>query len=216
MAKSLHLCFVSSDNAPLIEGVKAVLINSDDAGAVRASRALTFSAAGTAADTITIGSRVYTLRAVPTVADDVDIGADAAGSAANLAAAINAGAGAGTAYGTGTTAHPDVTAAAVGAVVTVTARAFGPSGNSIAIAENGTSASWASAATLLAGGTVAAVQAEAVAAINRAKDVSIFPAGYFDTVIPVSTLTDANNPLFADEAAAVFDTFEGVSFVSAP
>lgn len=119
---------------------------------VPASKAGTFSGTGTAADTITIGSTVYELVAAPADPFDVDIGADAAGTAANLAAAINAGAGAGTAYGTGTTAHPTVTASVAGAVVTVTAKTPGAGGNSIALAESGDGFSWAGAASTLTGG----------------------------------------------------------------
>lgn len=117
-----------------------------------AAMAGTFSGTGTANDTVTIGATVYTLVAAPSVAFDVDIGATADETAANLAAAINAGAGAGTAYGTGTTAHPDVTAVAVGPVVTVTAKVAGVGGNAIALAESGTGFSWAGAAAFLAGG----------------------------------------------------------------
>ena len=56
-------------------------------------------------DTITIGARVYKFVLAPADADDVDIGADAAGSLDNLKSAINATGVAGTTYGTGTTAH---------------------------------------------------------------------------------------------------------------
>ncbi len=120
---------------------------------VAASKAGTFSAAGTAADTITIGTTVYTLRAAPTtVANEVKIGADAATTAANLVAAINKAAGAGTLYGSLTVAHPSVTAAAVGAVVTVTAKVGGTGGNSIALAEASTGFSWAGGAVALSGG----------------------------------------------------------------
>lgn len=52
----------------------------------------------TANDTVTINGLTFKFVASPTAAWDVDIGSDAAGSAANLAAAINGGAGDGTAY----------------------------------------------------------------------------------------------------------------------
>lgn len=52
----------------------------------------------TANDTVSIAGVTFTFVASPSVAGHVDIGADADGSRANLAAAINAGAGAGTAY----------------------------------------------------------------------------------------------------------------------
>lgn len=117
-----------------------------------AAGALTFSGVGTAADTITIGSKTYTLRAAPTtVANEVKIGATATETAANLIAAINGGAGAGIAYGSLTTAHPDVVASAGSAgVVNVVAKVGGTAGNSIATTETGTSTSFG-AATLTGG-----------------------------------------------------------------
>lgn len=120
---------------------------------VAASKAGTFSAPGTAADTITIGGVVYTLRAsVTTIANEVAIGASAADTATALAAAINAGAGAGVLYGSLTVANPVVTAEVEGAVVTVTAKTPGAGGNAITISESGTGFSWAGGATTLSGG----------------------------------------------------------------
>lgn len=49
-------------------------------------------------DTITIHGVAFTFKASPSAAGDIDIGSDAAGSQANLVAAINGGAGAGTDY----------------------------------------------------------------------------------------------------------------------
>lgn len=118
---------------------------------VAATGTLTFSGAGTEGDTISIGGFDYTLRAVPVAPFDVDIGATAALTAANLVAAITAGADAGTAYGTGTLAHPDVTASAATAVITVTALVTGTGGNAITTTEDGTGASWGAAT--LSGGT---------------------------------------------------------------
>ncbi len=118
---------------------------------VKATGALTFSGVGTAGDTITIGSTVYTLRAAPVSPYDVDIGATATDTAANLVAAINAAAGAGSTYGTGTVAHPDVTATNTAGVVNVTAREGGTPSNSIATLESGSMSSWGGAT--LSGGT---------------------------------------------------------------
>lgn len=119
---------------------------------VAATGTLTLTGNVTADDTVTIGSTVYTFKATPSAAFEVDVGATASDSLDNLIAAINAGAGAGTAYGTGTTAHPTVTAAAgSGDTMVVTAITAGTGGNSIAttetIASNG---SWGAAT--LAGG----------------------------------------------------------------
>lgn len=64
-------------------------------------------------DTVTIGSTIYEFKTAltsPAVPYEVKVGADENASFANLVAAINGASGAGTAYGTGTVAHPDVTA----------------------------------------------------------------------------------------------------------
>jgi hypothetical protein len=102
-------------------------------------------------NTVTIGSTVYTFKTVITVAYDVLVGGTDSISLDNLIAAITAGAGAGTLYGTGTVAHPTVTAAAgAGDTMIATALAAGTAGNSIATTETLTAGSW-SAATLLGG-----------------------------------------------------------------
>ena len=125
---------------------------------VEATGALTFSGVGTVDDTVTIGSTVYTLKAAPTtVAGQIKIGATAAETAANLAAAINGDdAGAGSQYGSLTTAHPDVYATVVGAVLTLTARVGGTAANSIATTETGTGTSFGAAT--LTGGTATPTQ----------------------------------------------------------
>ncbi len=157
------------------------------ASTVEASGTLTFSGVGTVADTITIGSVTYTLRAAPTtVANEVKIGATATETAANLVAAINGAAGSGTTYGSLTTAHPDVTASAAAAVVTVTAKNGGTAGNSIATTETGTGTSFGAAA--LAGGTVTpatrAIGILVVAVTSTAsgahKGVPVYRAGCFN------------------------------------
>lgn len=75
-------------------------------------------------DTILIGLagfvRTYTFKAALTgAANEVKIGAATSDTAANLAAAINAGAGSGATYGTGTTANAFVSAAAAASVVSL-------------------------------------------------------------------------------------------------
>jgi hypothetical protein len=113
----------------------------------KATGTLTFSGVGTADDTITIGSKTYTLKAAPTtVANEVLIGASATATAANLIAAINGAAGAGTAYGSLTTAHPDVIASAGAAgVVEIQAKVAGQAGDAIATTETGSNTSFGSA-----------------------------------------------------------------------
>lgn len=85
-------------------------------------------------------------------ANDVLIGASAEDSIDNLVAAINAAAGEGTTYGTGTVAHPLVSAAKTAAdKMTITAKVKGIAANAIATTKSGTNLAWAGAT--MAGGT---------------------------------------------------------------
>lgn len=108
--------------------------------AVSATGSLTFGDVGSNNDTVDIGAETYTLKTVlstgPTVSFEVLIGATAAETAANLAAAVNAGAGIGTKYSTGTTANADATATVTGSVVNLTATAVGAAGNSVGTTES--------------------------------------------------------------------------------
>ncbi|TIP38615.1 MAG: hypothetical protein E5X77_31675 [Mesorhizobium sp.] len=139
-----------------------------------ASGRLVFSGAGTADDTITIGTTVYTLKAAPTtVAGQVKIGATAAETASNLIAAINGGAGAGTAYGSQTVPHPDVAAQSDAAgIVGIVAKQAGSAGNAIATTETGSATAFANV-TLV--GTTAPVLDT-----NVAQRVAIYRAGNFN------------------------------------
>jgi len=65
---------------------------------VRHYQLLTLSGNISADDTVTVAGVVFTFKASPAVAGEVDVGTDQATSVNNLAAAINGGAGAGTAY----------------------------------------------------------------------------------------------------------------------
>lgn len=145
-------------------GKLAMATEGGDVGGVRATGALTFTAAGTAAETVTIGSRTYTLVSALTAADQVLIGASAAATALNLLAAINGGAGAGTTYGTGTVPHQDVSARTnASGVVGLVAHDAGVAGNSIATTETSLSASFG-AATLTGGLDTGGVRARFVLA----------------------------------------------------
>jgi hypothetical protein len=104
------------------------------------SAIITFGGAGSADETVVIGDRTYTLKASPSSANEVDIGADASGTAANLGAAINAGSGAGTDYGTGTAAHADVLAIVSGATVKVIMH--DPTASGLSVSETSAVASW--------------------------------------------------------------------------
>lgn len=114
-----------------------------------ASGVLTFTGQPTAAQTVTIGARVYTFRATVPSANDVLIGANAQESLENLVAAINGAAGAGVKYGTGTVTNELVSAELTASDdVTVTTRELGVS--TAATTTTVTGATWG-AATLTGG-----------------------------------------------------------------
>ena len=131
-------------------------------------------------DTITVGntdSRTYKfVTALSGAADEVLIGSTTSDTLLNLAAAVNHGAGEGLVYGTGTTAHQEVSAVADVATVTFTALASGVSGNSIAVsilAAAQDTFGWSHAGTFSGGsataGLATAAQAKAsLASINTA------------------------------------------------
>lgn len=87
------------------------------------------------------------------VVDEILIGVSAEACIDNLVAALTGAAGEGTTYSTGTVAHTslDCTKSAAD-TFTATAKDIGFAGNSIAIAETLTNATWASGATALSGG----------------------------------------------------------------
>jgi hypothetical protein len=123
--------------------------------AVAATQSGTFTGAPANNQTVTIGSTVYTYKTVLTgAAFEIFIGANVTENAANLAAAINAGAGAGSLYGTGTTAHPDVTATSSSGTITITAASSGTAGNAIATTETLNNFTWVAAATAGGGYTL--------------------------------------------------------------
>lgn len=124
-----------------------VTANGAAIGTVAASGVLTSSANYSDAETVTIGTRVYTFQSSLTAGDGhVHIGASEAASIANLHHAINKSGGTpGTDYNV-TAADPLVTAVDNGShTVTVTARQLGTAGNSITSTETSATASWGSA-----------------------------------------------------------------------
>lgn len=142
-----------------VRGLENVIVSDGPAG-TQASGTITFAGNPTAADTVTLGTTTYTLVSALTGANDVLIGATAADTAANLAAAINAGPGVGTVYGAGTVMNPDASATVATATVTAKARTAGTAGNSIALTKAGTNIN-VSGATLTGGtGTGATVYVE--------------------------------------------------------
>lgn len=95
--------------------------------AAKASGTITFSGTGAANDTVLVNGVTFTAVASGATGNQWNVGADAAGSATNLAAAINASATA--------LVVNNVTAAAANGVVTVTAVDPGTMGNCVTIAE---------------------------------------------------------------------------------
>jgi hypothetical protein len=105
-------------------------------------------------DTVTIGSRTYTLRTaltVPAVADEVLLGATSAETVAHLAAAINGDDGTGVITPTTTDRHADVVAEAVGSDLVLLAAETGIGGNAIGTSDTLTDGSWTG--STLAGAT---------------------------------------------------------------
>lgn len=115
-----------------------------------ASGALSFNGNVVDAETVTIGATVYRYVTVLAQAYDVLIGGTASQTILNHIAAVNGAAGEGTVYGTGTVAHPSVTASSVPGKMNVTAKVAGPAGNAIATTSTSVTATWG-AATLQGG-----------------------------------------------------------------
>lgn len=122
-------------------------------GAAYATGTLTFSAAPTAADTVTVNGHVITAVAntvVPISASQYRIGTDATSAAINFVALISANV---DLYG--------VTASNAAGVVTLTSKLPGTAGNAIATVESGTNTAFG-AATLAGGTDVTAALPESV------------------------------------------------------
>lgn len=118
----------------------------------KASQVLTSTGVNvTVADTRIIDGKTYTFVTTPSTEGDVKRGADANESLGNLAAAINHAGVPGTDY-VCAAAHATVTAGTVTLdhKLTITARAVGTAGNSIAVAGTAVTLSWGSG-TLLGG-----------------------------------------------------------------
>ena len=126
---------------------------------VLATQTGTFTGLPSNTQTVTIGATVYRFVNTLAAAFDVKIGASATECATNLAAAINDTSGEGTLYGTGTTAHPSVTATSSGGTVTISAITTGGGGNGISLSETLANFAWTANATA-GGGFVALTRAD--------------------------------------------------------
>lgn len=135
-------------------GASTTLYVREAAGAaVAATGILTLTGNAVAGETVTIGGVTYTFVTgdAGAVLYAVKVGTTASNTLDHLWHAITAGTGAGTEYGTGTPAHPTVTAAAgAGDTIDVTALVAGLAGNSIGTTSAMTAGSWGASA--LSGG----------------------------------------------------------------
>lgn len=162
---------------------------------VQATGTLTSTGNFTDGDTVTIGSKVYTMQDTLTNVDgNVKIGASATASLLNLARAINDSGGTpGTDYAAAMTAHPSVTATSDATTVVVTAILSGTAGNSIATTEVSTAVSWGGAT--LSGGSdgLGMLRSEFNAAVVRLRNnLATCVRGYnvLATALGVATIAD--------------------------
>lgn len=163
------------------------LVNSAGEG-LSATGTLTTTGNFTANDEVTIGANTYTFVASPSSAYDVDLGATAAISLSNLAAAINGTGTPGTEYAAGTVVHPTVTAVATATTLEITAITGGTGGNSIVLTEDTDGGgTWSvSGSGTLAGGTAGNVDALVVMGLDATR------AAYFDDIKEVRTYVTTN------------------------
>jgi len=105
-------------------------------------------------DTLIVGAVTYTLKASPSAANEVDVGADEATTLANLAAAINGTGTSGTTYGADTVQPAGMYASANGAhTITITSRIPGNVGNSLILTEGTDSETAYSITRAMSGGS---------------------------------------------------------------
>jgi hypothetical protein len=139
--------FRSTDsNAPIVTAQQGSLTQLLDAclvagyGATRATGTITQSGQPANNDTITVGGTTYTFKtALTPAANEVFIGATAAATLANLAAAIGGFGVVNTNYGTGTVPHQTIQVTAnSGTVLTLTAYVGGTGGNALVLTESAT------------------------------------------------------------------------------
>jgi hypothetical protein len=126
---------VDVDGNPVVNGTHfaakesgaITMLNVNLTDGVKAAGNIHFASQPNAADTTTIGSKVYTWRVTPTLANEVRIGSTIAQSAANLANKINED-----------TLTTLCTAAVTSPDVALTANDFGTAGNSITLTVDAT------------------------------------------------------------------------------
>jgi hypothetical protein len=120
------------------EFASGTLTIGEEVGGDKSVGGLVIEEAVTEGDQFTIDTQEYTLKATPTVAYDIDIGANEAATKVNIVAAINASGTEGVEYFAGTLIHPTIEATAfVGDDCVLTAREFGVAEDGIVTAETG-------------------------------------------------------------------------------
>lgn len=188
-------------------------------GAVAASNVLTTGGNVTEDETVTIGSTVYTFKAAPSAAFEVDIGGTETISLANLASAINLDGTAGVEYGAShVAAHPDFTATSDATTLTITAIVAGTAANGETLASD--AGSWDQATTT--GGTDGAFTVASLGAMppltlvyarnyTAAANNGLFVTGTNTgtSIIPTSPLTADGAPVAT--ASVEFAGFQGAS-----
>jgi hypothetical protein len=119
----------------------------------KAKGVLTVTGNFSANDTVLLGGVTYKFVASPSAANDVDLGASAAVSLQNLAAAINGSGTEGTTYAADTLTVPCVVATTTTTTLTVTARFGGSWGNAIDFREGTDGGGKFSITTAISGGS---------------------------------------------------------------
>jgi hypothetical protein len=166
-----------------------------ETAAVQATQVLTTTGNAVAAETITIGTIVYTWKSTLAGPFDVLVGSAATNSLDNLKAAINHAAGEGSTYGYGTVAHPLVTATTkTSSALTVQAIGASAAGNSIGSTTTMTNATWGAAA--LAGGVdYNTAVTKTAAATGTSVSIADLAAAPYLIRLTVITLTPTNAAL---------------------
>lgn len=145
---------MSSADLTVLRYIEETTIGVTPDDSVKATGTLTASVNFSNAETVTLGSKIFTLQTTLTNVDGhVKIGATLTASLLNLKNAINATGGvSGTDYAAATTEHPTIEATASNATtLSVRAKLGGTAGNALASTETATSASFGAAT--LTGGT---------------------------------------------------------------
>jgi flagellin len=163
---NIYLSDSTSSGASNIAVTTGILSSSLLGLTANAAGTLTAAANATAGKTITVGAMTYTyvnaLSGAPT-ANEILIGANAATTLQNLAAAINGSSGAGTVYGAPTLANPAADAVATGNTMALVASNPGAVGNTVATTTNDANVTFGGV-TLTNGGTGSATLTTALLA----------------------------------------------------